>query len=95
MIEAIIPVPHRLPLNRVLDGTQVNIHRASGTQLIGGRCIRIVPLIFYKVFSLWSGIRYEHTFVTDEPVNPVNLRTYERYDGKVVTDQTGSILFPV
>ena len=92
MIEAIVPIPNRIPYGTILQGERLHQHRASGRQLISGRSIRVVPLTFYKVFSVWSGVRYEHTFVTDEPMSPTNLRTYQRWDGKVVSDNGGNIL---
>ena len=95
MIEAIVPIPNRIPYGTILQGERLHQHCASGRQLISGRSIRVVPLTFYKVFSVWSGVRYEHTFVTDEPMSPTNLMTYQRWDGKVVSDNGGNILFPI
>ena len=97
MIEAIVPIPARLALGTMLNGEQVIQKCESNYQrpVISGRSIRVVPLTFYKVFSTWSGLRYEHIFATDEPTDPVSLFNYQDYNGAVVKDALGSILVPI
>ncbi len=87
MIEHIVRIPERLPVGTILT-SEKQIRTFSGNITTSGRSIKIAPLIFYKVISSWANTRYEHIFVTDDPLE------CGLYKNRMSTKRH-SILFPV
>ena len=97
MINAVIPIPSRIN-RRYIDSRQqitcTNIAKGQTTQMISGRCILTVPLTFYKIFSSWGSMAFEHTFATDEEIDPTTLMKYiDPLTKKVVSG--GGVLVPI
>jgi hypothetical protein len=76
MIQAIIPIPQKVKPYTVISGKlDIGINQDSPV-LPYGRDIIVPPLIFYKFFSVWMGIQYEHVFVTDEIFDIYTLQSH-------------------
>ena len=98
MISAIVRLPNRLQFGSILSGGNVIEKKKFNNtlNLLSGRSIRIVPLIFYKFFSQWGHSRYEHIFATDEPFDPVSMsRFVDSSTGNFSHSKIGSVLVPI
>lgn len=100
MIHAIVPVPIRIKPGTVLhgcytfDSSVAPQFLANCNNVLSGRDIQSPPLAFYKVFSTFGLYRFEHTFITDELLDPVSLiNSVDAYTG---SQKSGSaLLIPI
>lgn len=79
MITAIIPIPQRVKPNTKLNGKfDIVMEDVSGMRSVvpHGRDIIVPPLFFYKFFSSWKGVSYEHVFATDEIFDICTLQSH-------------------
>ena len=100
MIHAIVPVPIRIRPGTVLRGCYTMDSEvappslANCNNVLSGRDIQSPPLAFYKVFSTFGLYRYEHTFVTDELIDPVTLiNSVDAYTGH--QHKNSALLIPI
>lgn len=90
MITAIIPVPMRYPLGYNL-GTGFRVNKKVG---ICGRTVVVLPLYFYKFFSVYGNTSYQHIFASDSVIDPITLES-SRNNFNLQRDNTGGVLVPV
>ena len=88
MIKAILPVPNRIytPGSMILGETSEDTWDGMGVQdtWTYGRNIRVPPLAFYVVYSIWNGYLITHTFITDETFDPRCLQMHrDIYTGEI------------
>lgn len=99
MIKAILPVP-----NRVYTPGSIYVGEQNETvwdSIAGNECtirygrnIRVPPLAFYLVYTVWNGYLISHTFMTDETLDPRSLEMHRNmYTGGV--ERTPPVLVPI